>query len=206
MATGTVVGSTITRLSPAPRRRSAATMVLTSATFASPSSPCRSSGVIFSLLRKIVGMPFLGIRAKQSTTGTCGTSRPRRLNSQLIDSGTVSTSASAFSSAITWRSSASLSAADLPARLCPRNSIGALGGAGRSCQISSTRLAEGTSVALPLSFFSRSSISAGVCSQGSKPSLPPAGRNSTTRGDIPPCVISTTLISPVSVSAGACSV
>ncbi len=85
-------------------------------------------GVILSLLTNRVGMPVLGTRAKPSMTGTLGTSRPRRLNSQLMDSGTVRTTASALSAARMARSSVSLSGAVLPARLWPRNSMAPFGG------------------------------------------------------------------------------
>ena len=87
----------------------------------------RSSAVSLPASTKSVGLPVRGTSAKPSITGMLGTSRPRMLNSQLIDSGRVSTTVSAFSSASVRRRSASFSAALRPARLSPRNSTGAGG-------------------------------------------------------------------------------
>ncbi len=166
-AVGAVWGSMSTAFPALPSALSAGVSVAASATSAIPSSACRSSGVILALSRKSVGRPACGTMAKPSTKGVFGTSRPRMLNSQQIDSGSVSTVASALSAPSVARSSVSLSAAVLPARLWPRNSMGLTGGAGRSVQMASTRLACGTTRAWPASFSVMSRTSPGVCSQGS---------------------------------------
>ncbi len=207
MASGAVAGSIQTRLSAAPSLRSSAIRVVTSATLATPlEAPCAARATASACARTPSACRSWAPARSRGSPARWARRGPRMLNSQLIDSGSVSTTTSAFSAASVLRSSSSLSLAVRPARLSPRNSTGLTGGFGRSVQIWSTRLAEGTRVTRPASFSPRSLISPGVCSQGSKPSLPPLGMKSPIRASTPPCAVSMIVTRLVSVSIGACSV
>ena len=107
--------------------------------------------------------------ANDSGSGVCGTSPPRILRSQAINSGMVSTAAAAPSPASALPMRARLSAALSPANSSGWAKTGASGTAGRPGQTESSGfLSTGFNVAPARSTAALSrSTSCGVCSHGS---------------------------------------
>ncbi len=99
----------------------------------------------------------------------CGTSAPRMLKAQAIESGWVITAAAAPASAIALPIRRSLASAASPAMVSGKSATAPIGGSGRSAQTASTGLpSTGTSVApVPSKAFSNRSTSAAVWSQAS---------------------------------------
>ncbi len=121
------------------------------------------------------GRPSRGMMAKESGSGVCETSAPRMLKVQATACGSDTTSASAFSFAISGRMVESLVSAASPAKRMSCSVTAPSGGAGRSFHNSSIGFGSiGTSVA-PALAQARASFSAPstVCSHGSKPSMSP---------------------------------
>ena len=114
------------------RRRAAAPARPASLILASGARCALASGPILAASTNSSGLPLAGTIANASATGLCATSEPRMLNSQQIESGNVSTTASWPSFFRSACSSLSFSSADLPAYLIGCGTTAPRGGAGRS--------------------------------------------------------------------------
>ena len=90
-----------------------------------------ASGPILAASTNSSGLPLAGTTANASATGLCATSEPRMLNSQQIESGNVSTTASWPSFFRSACRSLSLSSAGLPAYFTGCGTTAPCGGAGR---------------------------------------------------------------------------
>ena len=107
--------------------------------------------------------------AKHNATGVFGMSEPRMLKSQAIESGAVSTAASAPRLSSNSATAASLAEEESPANSAGWGTAGEIGGAGRSAQTASMGLSS-TATSRPPAFshaLSSRAAPSGVCSQGS---------------------------------------
>ena len=118
------------------------------ASIATPLPRWRSSpGASLRRSMNSVTLPSSRSIANDSGSGVCGTSPPRMLSSQAIDSGLVSTAAAAPSSASARPSRVRFAAALSPAKRSGCGTTGASGAGGRPGQIRSIGLATGLRLA-----------------------------------------------------------
>ena len=122
--------------------------------------------------------PVRGTMAWARTTGVCGTSRPRMLNSQARQSGIAITSASTLRSPRPDLSVEIFSSVVTPANCVGCTSMGVDGRAGRSVQTASTRFGSTARRAAPAGSSARAkrAMESAVISHGSYPATSPALR------------------------------